>query len=122
MTKKLPFKQNSAGIWIDTNTGRFAKKSDYLPYLERKLSVNKAKSVATKEYWNDVKSVKNLFGITDTKEARKKLHDSPKYVTKRGKKFKQFSSFWDKMKGQSKEKVKLEFTKLESEDYELVSF
>jgi len=137
MAKKAPYIRNSAGFWIDSKTGRFAKKTDYLPYLEKELrqkalkaekqtAANKARSAATKEYWADVKSVKNLFGITDTKEARKKLAQSPKYVEKRGKKGKQYTDFWKELKkaglNKDKEAVKVQKRKLEDEGYELISF
>jgi hypothetical protein len=126
MTKKLPFKQNSAGKWINTKTGRFASKVEYQPYAEKQAKANLARSASSKEYWNDVKSVKNLFGITDTKEARKKLYSSPKYVEKRGKKARQFTDFWKELKkaglNTNKEAVKQKKQKLEDEGFELISF
>lgn len=75
MTPKLPIKQNSAGRWIYTATGRFAKKSDYLPYLERKLKANAARSASVKDYWDSVKVVMKVNNITDVTEGRSKLKE-----------------------------------------------
>ena len=137
MSRKAPYRLNSAGLWIDSKTGRFAKKSDYLPYLEketakataraeRQAAANIKRAAASKEYWADVKAVKNLFGLKDTKEARKKLYQSPKYVEKRGKKAKQYADFWADLKkkglNKDKEAVKVQKRKLEDEGFELISF
>ncbi|MDD3708653.1 MAG: hypothetical protein PHR17_10405 [Aminobacterium sp.] len=72
MAKKLPFKQNSAGRWINAKTGRFAKKADYLPFLEKKLAANAARSTSMKEYWQDIKTVKEIYNISETSVARVK--------------------------------------------------
>lgn len=72
MAKKLPFKQNSAGRWINAKTGRFAKKAEYLPFLEKKLAANTARSASMKEYWEDIKAVKEIYNISDTSAARVK--------------------------------------------------
>lgn len=124
MTKPNPYRRNKAGIWIDSKTGRFAKKEDYLPYLQREISKKEKLSKASTEYWKDVKQIKNLFGITDTKEARKKLYNSPKYVAKRGKKAKQWSDFWKEANKQKMDKKQRQDykSKLEEDDVELISF
>lgn len=75
MTPKIPIKQNSAGRWIYTATGQFAKKADYLPYLERKLKANAARSAAVKDYWDSVKVVMKVNNITDINEGRSKLKE-----------------------------------------------
>jgi hypothetical protein len=134
MSNKAPFKRNSAGFWIDSKTGRFAKKSDYLPYLEKetakataratkKEAANKARSAATKEYWKDVNKIKDLFGLS-TKEARTKLYNTPKYVEKRGHIPKQWSDFWkETKKGNMSKAQRTAYKKrLEEEGEELISF
>ena len=124
MTKPNPYRRNKVGIWIDSKTGRFAKKEDYLPYLQKETAKKEKLSKASKEYWKDVKQIKNLFGITDTKEARKKLYNSPKYVAKRGKKAKQWSDFWKEANKQKMDKKQRQEykNKLEEDDVELISF
>jgi hypothetical protein len=136
MSKKfVPYKRNSAGFWIDAKTGRFAKKSDYLPYLEKETAqkaaratkqkaANEARSKATSEYWKDVKQFQNMG--YDVKTARKYVHNSPKYLAKRGKTGKQFSDFWKELKkaglNNNKQAVKDKKKKLEDEGYELISY
>ncbi|MDD4570836.1 MAG: hypothetical protein PHE70_12055 [Tepidanaerobacteraceae bacterium] len=73
MASKIPFKVNSAGRWISTATGRFAKKADYLPYLEKKLKADAARAVGVKDYWDAVKVVMKVNNITNVKEGRAKL-------------------------------------------------
>lgn len=73
MAPKIPFKVNSAGRWISTATGRFAKKSEYLPYLEKKLTANAARAAGVKDYWDAVKVVMKINKITNVKEGRSKL-------------------------------------------------
>jgi hypothetical protein len=134
MSKKAPFRRNSKGFWIDSKTGRFAKKSDYLPYLEKELrqkaiktekqaKANKARSEASKEYWKDVKNIKELFNLS-TKEARDKLKQTPKYVEKRGKIPKQWADFWKEAKkgNMGKDERKAYKQRLEDDDFELISF
>lgn len=123
MTKKLPYKQNKAGIWIDTKTGRFARKADYQPYAERKLSASIKKSEGLKAYWKDVKAIQDLTGY-DTKTARKYLSQSPKYLAKKGKKPFQWKDFWKDVNKQKLDKQARDNYKkqLEDEDFELVSY
>lgn len=73
MAPKIPFKVNSAGRWISTATGRFAKKADYLPYLEKKLKADAARAAGVKDYWDAVKVVMKVNKITNVKEGRSKL-------------------------------------------------
>lgn len=129
--------QNTKGRWIDKLTGKFVSKVAVKIYhsnilksakAERK-AVKAAKAVeSTKAYWKDVKAYQDMFknlGINvSTAEARKKVHDSPKYVAKRGKKFLQYSDFWEKMqmKGKPQKEISAMHRKLEDEGYELVSF
>lgn len=133
MAKKAPYIRNSAGIWIDSKTGRFAKKSDYLPYLEKEIkqkaikaekqaAANKARSAAVKEYWRDVKQFQNMG--YDLKTARKYVHDSPKYLAKRGKTGMQWSDFWKQAKAGklNKEQIKAKKKGLEDEGVELISY
>lgn len=133
MAKKAPYIRNSAGIWIDSKTGRFAKKSDYLPYLEKEIkqkaikaekqtAANKARSEAIKEYWKDVKQLQNMG--YDLKTARKYVHDSPKYLAKRGKTGMQWSDFWKQAKAGklNKEQIKAKKKGLEDEGVELISY
>ncbi len=90
MASKIPFKVNSAGRWISTATGRFAKKADYLPYLEKKLAANAARAAGVKDYWDAVKVVMKVNKITDVKEGRSKLIeeiDMLKQMYSIGKKF-----------------------------------
>jgi len=123
MTKPQPFKQNKAGKWINTKTGRFASKAEYQPYAEKKIKTSIKKSEASKEYWKDVKTIQNLTGY-DLKTARKYISQSPKYLAKRGKKPFQWSTFWkdvNKQKLDKKARADLK-QKIEDEGFELVSY
>jgi hypothetical protein len=136
MTKKLLFKQNKAGKWINTKTGRFASKAEYQPYAERKAKTSIKKSEASKEYWKDVKELKtiyekmykltgdNKYKILNTEDAREKLKKTTKYLAKKGKKPFQWSDFWkDVNKQKLDKKSKADYKqKLEDEDFELISF
>jgi len=123
MTKRLPYRRNSAGFWIDSKTGRFAKKSDYLPYLEREQKSKAAKSEASKAYWKDVKQIQQLFNL-NTQDARRKLYNTPKYIQKRGKTPKRFKDFWREAKaGNMNKKDRADYLKrLEEDDFELTTY
>lgn len=124
MSKKLPaFRRNSAGFWIDSKTGRFARKVDYLPYIEKEKKVSQKRSEAAKMYWKEVNQLKDLLGIS-TKDARTKLKNSPKYVRRRGKDPKQWREFWKESRKQNmdKEMRKAYKQRLEDEGVELTSW
>lgn len=90
MAPKIPFKVNSAGRWISVATGRFAKKADYLPYLQKKLKADAARATGVKDYWDAVKVVMKVNKITNVKEGRSKLTeeiDMFKQMYSIGKKF-----------------------------------
>lgn len=123
MTKKLPFRQNKAGKWINTKTGRFASKSEYEPYAQKKLLASLKKSEGLKAYWKDVKALQDSTG-NDIKTVRKYLSQSVKYLAKKGKKPFQWADFWkdvneQKLNRQARDKYKKQ---IEDEDYELVSY
>lgn len=123
MAKKLLFKQNRVGRWINTKTGRFASKVEYEPYAQKKLLASLKKSESLKAYWKDVKALHDSTG-NDIKTVRKYLSQSVKYLAKRGKKPFQWSAFWkdvneQKLNRQARDKYKIQ---LEDEDYELVSY
>ena len=123
MTKKLPFRQNKAGKWINTKTGRFASKSEYEPYAQKKHLASLKKSESLKAYWKDVKALQESTG-NDIKTVRKYLSQSVKYLAKKGKKPFQWSDFWRdvnerKLDRQARDKYKKQ---IEDEDYELVSY
>lgn len=123
MTKKLPFKQNSKGQWIDAKTGRFVSRAIYEPFAIRKAEANAKRSASVKEYWKDVKTIQDLTGY-DIKTARKYLLQSPKYLAKRGKKGYQWSQFWKDAKAgkltHKERKDKLE--RLEEDGFEMISY
>lgn len=115
-------KQNSKGIWIDAKTGRFVSKAIYEPVARRKAEANAKRSASVKEYWNDVKKFEAM-GYS-RKDARKFVHQSPKYLAKRGKKGYQWSQFWKDAKAGKlslkERKDKLE--RLEDDGFELISY
>jgi len=120
MTKPKPYIQNKNGRWIERSTGKFAKKSDYLPYLERKVKADSSRSSAVKEYWADVKKFQEMG--YDIKQARNFVHNSPKYVEKRGKKIYRWDKFWQELKGKPKAQVKRKIKELEDDDFELITY
>ena len=123
MTKKLPFRQNKAGKWINTKTGRFASKSEYEPYAQKKFLASLKKSESLKAYWKDVKAFQDLTG-NDIKAARKYLSQSAKYLAKRGKKPFQWDAFWKDVKERTLDRFARDKYKkqIEDEGYELVSY
>lgn len=118
---KIKIKQNSVGKWIDTKTGRFVSKKIYEPVVKAREAVNLKRSESLKEYWSDVKSIMKILNKSQ-EEARKYLHDTPKYVEKRGGKAYHWAKFWQNEKGKSKEERKQAKKQLEAEGYELISY
>jgi hypothetical protein len=115
-------RQNSKGQWIDAKTGRFVSKAVYEPFVRRKTEANARRSTSMKEYWNDVKKFKDMGYSLE--EARRFVHQSPKYFAKRGKKAYQWSKFWkDAKEGKlTAEERKAEQRRIEEEGYEFVSY
>lgn len=122
MTKKLPFMQNKAGKWINTKTGRFASKAEYEPFAIRKAETNAKRSASLKEYWVDVKNFEKMGYSRQV--ARKFVHQSPKYLAKRGKKGHQWSQFWKDAKAGKLNKAERqdELRRLEDDGFELISY
>jgi Asp-tRNA(Asn)/Glu-tRNA(Gln) amidotransferase B subunit len=119
----VKIRKNSKGQWIDAKTGRFVSKAIYESFARRKAEANAKRSATLKEYWKDVKNIKELYKLT-TKEARAKLKQTPKYVEKRGKTPIQWADFWKEAKqGKlSKEQIKEKIRKIEDEGGELISY
>lgn len=118
---KIKIKQNSAGQWINAKTGKFVSKKIYEPVVKAREAANLKRSESLKEYWGDVKSIMKILNKSQ-EEARKYLHDTPKYVEKRGGKAYHWAKFWINEKGKSREHVKQAKKQLEEEGYELVSY
>jgi hypothetical protein len=117
----VKIRQNSKGLWIDAKTGRFVSKAVYEPYVRRKAEANARRSAAMKEYWNDVNKFRDMGYSLE--EARRFVHQSPKYLSKRGKKPYHWSQFWKDAKAGklTAEERKAEVRRLEDEGYEMVS-
>lgn len=118
---KIKIKQNSAGQWINAKTGKFVSKKIYEPVVKAREAANLKRSESLKGYWSDVKSIMKILNKSQ-EEARKYLHDTPKYVEKRGGKAYHWAKFWINEKGKSREHVKQAKKQLEAEGYELVSY
>jgi hypothetical protein len=97
MVRKVPFKQNKAGRWINTSTGRFAKKEEYIQFAERKEKANISRSEKVKDYWVDVKKLQSLG--YDLKTSRRMLSKTPKYAKKT--RAKSWGDFWKIVKDQN---------------------
>lgn len=117
---KIKIKQNSAGQWIDSKTGRFVSKKIYEPVVKAREAANLKRSESLKEYWQAVKSFEKM-GYTREK-ARYYVGKSPKYLEKRNKKAFLWNKYWEEQKGKSKEERKQAKKQLEAEGYELVSY
>lgn len=118
---KIRIKKNSAGKWINAKTGRFVSKAIYEPVEKARQAANLKRSEALKEYWKDVKSIMEILGKSQ-KEAREYLHDTPKYVEKRGGKAYHWAKYWDEQKGKPLSERKQAKKNLEDQGYELVSY
>jgi ribosomal protein L7/L12 len=136
--------QNSAGRWIDKQTGHFVKKETAQKHIQRLENLEKARTVKAqksverkarketisqnikagiKEYWKDVKTIRELTGKT-LKDAKKYVHDSKKYVEKRGHKAFQWKEFWKNVKKNKMDELdrKMYKMKLEEEGFELITY
>lgn len=118
----IKIKLNSKGQWIDAKTGRFVSKAVYEPVAIRKAEANAKRSASVKEYWNDVKKFEAM-GYS-RQDARKFVHQSPKYLAKRGKKGYQWSQFWKDAKAgkMTKGEREAELRALDDDGYEMISY